>query len=117
SESSMAHGPSLLTGSRLAGRDDITFPYCFELFCATLILAMKFTHQTGTATLIQASIMWLLNVATQAQASIESCMHHDSCTSGIVINLLFVLVLGVWLMFLSAVGYFAEERRSRKFAT
>jgi len=79
--------------------------------------SMKITHETSTATLIQASVMWILNVITQVQASISSCIHHDSCVSGIVINLLFVLVLGVWLMFLSALGYMAENRRSRKFAT
>jgi len=77
---------------------------------------MKIRYQTGTATIVQLVVMLLLNFATALQAIITSCVHHDSCVSGIVINFLFLIVLAVWLMLLAALGYMAENRRSRKFA-
>ena len=77
---------------------------------------MKLRYKTGAATIIQLSVMLLLNFLNALYSMITGCIHHDSCVEGVVINLLFVLVLAIWLLFLAAVGYMTEQRRSRRFA-
>jgi hypothetical protein len=78
---------------------------------------MKLRYETGIATLIQLVVMLLLNFVNALQSSISACSAHSGCISNIVSNLLFIIVLAIWLMFLSAVGYRAQDKRSRNFAT
>jgi len=78
---------------------------------------MTLRYQTGVATITQLIIMLVLNFITQTQAAVQACVDHTGCVSGIVINALFVIVLAIWLLFLSALGYMAQDKRSRRFAT
>ena len=76
----------------------------------------KLRYQTGTATLIQLIVMLLLNFATAIQSIVSACVHRDGCVSNTVVTILYVIVLAVWLIFLSALGYAAQEKRSRRYA-
>lgn len=78
---------------------------------------MRLPTETGAATLIQLTIMLLLNFVTALASIISSCTKHDSCSTGIVFSLLSLIILAVWLLFLSAVGYHAQNTHNRRFAT
>jgi hypothetical protein len=73
-------------------------------------------YQTGTATLIQLIVMLLLNFTTGIQSIVSACTEHTGCVSNMVVTIMFVIVLAGWLIFLSALGYTAQEKRSRNVA-
>jgi len=77
---------------------------------------MTLRYQTGTATLVQLVVMLLLNFVNGVASSVSACTSHSGCVSNIVTTCLFVIVLAVWLIFLSMLGYTAQDKRSRAIA-
>ncbi|HET6924323.1 MAG TPA: hypothetical protein VFH39_00650 [Candidatus Saccharimonadales bacterium] len=78
---------------------------------------MKLRYETSVATIVQLIVMLALNFVNQLVAIITSCVKHDNCVENTVVNLLFVIVLAVWLVSLASLGYAAENRRSKRLAT
>jgi cytochrome bd-type quinol oxidase subunit 2 len=76
----------------------------------------KLRYQTGTATLIQLIVMLLLNFATALQSIASACLRHNGCVSNAMVTILYVILLAVWLVFLSMLGYTAQEKRSKRLA-
>lgn len=78
---------------------------------------MKLRYETGTATLIQFAVITLVALLTQIRGVIESCLKNGSeCVSDSVISILYVILLAMWLGFVSVIGYAAEDRRSKRLA-
>src|ERR1700760_2273571 len=77
---------------------------------------MKIRYQTGVATLTQLIIMLLLNFINGVTSTISACTSNDGCLSNIVSSSLLIIVLAIWLMFLSMLGYAAQDKRSRAMA-
>jgi len=77
---------------------------------------MTLRYQTGTATLVQLIIMLLMNFVNGVSSSVSACTSHSDCISNIVTTALFLIVLAVWLIFLSMLGYTAEDKRSHAIA-
>jgi len=77
---------------------------------------MTLRYQTGTATLTQLIVMLLLNFVNGVTSSISACTSHSGCVSNIVTTCLFIIVLAAWLIFLSMLGYTAQDKRSRNIA-
>jgi hypothetical protein len=78
---------------------------------------MKLRYETGTATLIQFAVITIVALLTQIRGVIESCLKNGSeCVSDSVISILYVIILAMWLGFVSVIGYAAEDRRSKRLA-
>ena len=77
---------------------------------------MALKYQTGTATLTQLIVMLLLNLLNAIVSIVQGCVQHNQCVSNAVVSALYVIVLAVWLIFLSALGFAAQDRRSRRIA-
>jgi hypothetical protein len=78
---------------------------------------MKLRYETGTATMIQFAVITLVALLTQTRGVIEACLKSGSdCVSDSVISLMYVIILGLWLGFVSVIGYAAEDRRSKRLA-
>jgi hypothetical protein len=76
---------------------------------------MKITYETGTATLIQLIVLGLLNILTAIDSTITACKT-DDCLGSFFINFIFYVVLVVWFVSLSVLGYAAQQKRSRRLA-
>ena len=78
---------------------------------------MKLKYETGVATFIQFIIASLFVLATQFGSATVGCFKnsHD-CVSNIIVSILFFIVVSFTFGFIWFVGYFAQERRSRRMA-
>lgn len=78
---------------------------------------MKLHYQTGTATFIQLALVMLLIVINNLVGFIIACTSDSSeCAISAMFSLVFIIFSGIWFIFVSAVGYAAEEKRSSKLA-
>ena len=78
---------------------------------------MRLTYETATATLIQFIVLGLLNIATGLDSVITTCRHSGGdCVGNIFSSLVFYLLIIAWFGVVVAIGYFAQERRSKRLA-
>jgi len=77
---------------------------------------MTLRYQTGAATLTQLIVMLLMNFVNGMFSIVSACSSHSGCISNMVTTFLFIIVLAVWLIFLSMLGYTAQDKRSHKVA-
>jgi len=81
------------------------------------MVAMKLTHQTSTATLIQFIALGLLNIAGTFNSIGSACrVEGAECATDIFVSVIFFLLVMAWFGFICLLGYMTEERRSRRFA-
>ncbi|HEX7368491.1 MAG TPA: hypothetical protein VF261_02445 [Candidatus Saccharimonadales bacterium] len=74
---------------------------------------MALRYQTGTATITQFIVMMLLTFANGIYNIVSQCVAHNQCVENTVSSALYILLMAVWLMFLSVLGYAAQDKRSR----
>lgn len=77
---------------------------------------MKLTYQTGVATLIQFITASLLSFANQVNSSVTTCRAGEDCIVNILLAIMFFVLTALWFGAVWVLGYFAQERRSRKLA-
>lgn len=75
-------------------------------------MALRLRYETGTATLVQLIVMLLLNFANAITTIITTCVHHDQCVENTVVTALYIIAMAVWLVFLTILGFAAQDRRS-----
>lgn len=103
--------------------NDIVPRLCY--FCNVLARAslpynahgMKFTYETGPATLIQFVTLSMLNIATGLQSVSETCSKDGAdCLGNFLISFIFYLLIVGWFGFVSVLGFAAQHRRSKRLA-
>lgn len=79
---------------------------------------MRLRYETGVATLIQLVIMMALYVASGVVSIVADCIGNGApeCVSNGLVSLILILLQAIWFSFLAAVGYAAQDKRSRKLA-
>ncbi len=78
---------------------------------------MKLRYETGAATLVQFAVGTILGFLTQFSTVVASCFKHSGdCVSDTLTSLLYVILLGMWLGFVSVIGYAAQDKRSQRLA-
>jgi hypothetical protein len=75
---------------------------------------MKLRYETGLATLIQFIVIGLLNLFYAVGMSIDGCVKGTDCGSGTVLNIVYFVLLSIWFIIISVVGYAAQDRRSKR---
>lgn len=75
---------------------------------------MKLRYETGVATMIQFIVLGMLNLLYAFYSSIHSCLQHDECASNSVLAIVYFVLIGIWLGFLGALGYAAQDKRSKR---
>lgn len=73
-------------------------------------------YQTGVATFVQLAVTVFLVVINNMVALFGECKNGSDCAVTAVFSMIFIIVTAIWFLLLSAIGYAAEERRSRNFA-
>lgn len=75
---------------------------------------MKLTYETGIATLIQFLLLSLLNIVNGFFSTVSSC-HNDGkhCVSNVIAAISFFILISCWFGFVWALGFLAQERRSK----
>ena len=77
---------------------------------------MKISYQTGAAALIQLSVMTALNVANAIHSTAQQCGKSSGCTSALILNLLYFMLLTVWFGAIWLLATAVQSRRSRRLA-
>ncbi len=78
---------------------------------------MKIKYQTGIVTLIQFIVAVALGFINEVASSVSGCIGHGSaCVSNTLVSLLLIILTAIWFAFLAALGYAAQDRRSRRLA-
>ncbi|HSX47667.1 MAG TPA: hypothetical protein VLF63_02735 [Patescibacteria group bacterium] len=78
---------------------------------------MRLTYETGVATLIQFIVLSFLNIATTVVSIVSTCHHNSSdCVSNALTSVVYYLLVVGWFGFIAALGYLAQNRRSKKLA-
>ena len=78
---------------------------------------MKLTYETGTATFIQFGVLSILNIATGLNSIISTCStDKNSCVSNTLVSVVFYILVVGWFGFVSALGYMAQQKRSKRLA-
>jgi hypothetical protein len=78
---------------------------------------MKLRYQTGAVTLMQFAIVTIFGLLTQMGPAVDDCIKsRGDCANEVMSSLLYVVLLGVWLIFVSVIGYAAQDRRNRRMA-
>lgn len=73
-------------------------------------------YQTGTASFIQLAVVVLLVVVNNLFTLVDSCKSGGECAVTALFSMIFIFMTALWFFVLSAIGYAAEERRSRNLA-
>lgn len=81
-----------------------------------LTLNSTLRYQTGTASFIQLAVVLLLVVINNLFTLIGACKNGDECAVTALFSVLFIVMTGLWFLTVSALGYAAEEKRSRNLA-
>lgn len=81
-----------------------------------LTLHSTLRYQTGTASFIQLAVVVLLVVLNNLFTLIDSCKSGGECAITALFSMIFIIMTALWFFVLSAIGYAAEERRSRNLA-
>lgn len=78
---------------------------------------MRLRYETGTATLMQFAVVTILGLINQVTSIISTCLKHDGdCVSNSLVSLMIVILIAIWLGFISALGYAAQDKRSKRLA-
>jgi preprotein translocase subunit SecG len=76
---------------------------------------MQLTYETGTATLIQFIVLGLLNIGDALDSIITTCNHPGGdCVGNLLSSLIFYILITVWFGIILALGFGAQERRSKR---
>lgn len=66
---------------------------------------------------MQFAVVTIFGLLTQLGPAIGDCVKsRGDCTNEVMSSLLYVVLLGVWLIFVSVIGYAAQDRRNRRMA-
>jgi preprotein translocase subunit SecG len=79
---------------------------------------MRLRYETGVATLVQFIVATFLGFLNGGNSIITGC-HNSSpgeCVSNTLVSLVLIILTVMWLGFLLALGYTAQERRSSRLA-
>jgi hypothetical protein len=78
---------------------------------------VRLYYQTAIATLIQFIIASLFILVTQLGSSVVTCFKDSSnCISNLITSVIFFILVSVVFGIVWAIGFFAQERRSRRLA-
>ena len=78
---------------------------------------MRLRYETGTATLLQFAVVTILAFINQITSIVSTCVKHDGdCVSNSLVSLILVILVAIWFGFISALGYAAQDKRSRRLA-
>jgi hypothetical protein len=78
---------------------------------------MRLRYETGIATLIQFAVVTILAFINQFASIVSTCLKHDGdCVSNSLVSLILVILVAIWLGFISALGYAAQDKRSKRLA-
>ncbi|HET8709518.1 MAG TPA: hypothetical protein VFL85_04540 [Candidatus Saccharimonadales bacterium] len=78
---------------------------------------MRLRYQTGAVTLMQFAVVTIFALITQLGPSIDDCIKsRGDCANEVMSSMAYVVLLGVWLIFVSVIGYAAQDRRNRRMA-
>jgi hypothetical protein len=79
---------------------------------------MRLTYETGIATLIQFIVLGILNIATALQSIVTTCKPNSGgdCVGNLLTSLVFYILIVIWFGVLLAIGYTAQQRRSKRLA-
>lgn len=77
---------------------------------------MKLQYQTGTATFIQLAVMTLLITIGGVRDVAKNCDTSTECVANSFIWLVIAFFIAGWFAALFALGWFAQDKRSYKFA-
>ncbi len=75
---------------------------------------MKLRYETGVATMIQFVVIGLLNLVYAVYTSIHSCVKGLECGTNTILAVAYFMLLGLWFLFICALGYAAQNRRSKR---
>ena len=81
-----------------------------------LIFSSTLRYQTGTASLIQLAVVVFLVVINNLVTLVGACSNSNECAMTALFSMIFIVMTAIWFFVLSAIGYAAQERRSRKLA-
>ncbi|MDB5168734.1 MAG: hypothetical protein JWO41_90 [Candidatus Saccharibacteria bacterium] len=94
--------------------DFIMFSPVIGLARHAIMKAMKLRYETGIATMTQFLVLGMLNLLYAIYSSIHSCLNHDQCASNSMLSIVYFVLLGVWFGFIAALGYAAQDKRSKR---
>lgn len=78
---------------------------------------MKLKYQTAVATLVQFITLSLLGIANALNSMVATCRHDSpNCFSNIMVSSVFFIITATWFAGIWILGYYAQERRSRRLA-
>ena len=75
---------------------------------------MKLRYETGIATMIQFIVIGLLNMVYTIVTSVHACVKGQECGSSTVLAIAYFMLLSLWFIFISVLGYAAQNRRSKR---
>lgn len=64
--------------------------------------------------MIQFIVIGLLNLFYAIYSILHSCLKHDQCASNGLLAVVFFVIIGIWFGFVAALGYAAQEKRSKR---
>ena len=78
---------------------------------------MRLRYETGTATLLQFAVVTILAFINQISSIVSTCVKNDGdCVSNSLVSLVLVILVAIWFGFISALGYAAQDKRSKRLA-
>lgn len=79
---------------------------------------MTLRYQTGTAGFIQLAVVMLLIVLNNLISFLQTCVGDTgNCVPAAFVSIVIIVFAALWFGFLSALGYAAQDKRSRRLAT
>lgn len=79
--------------------------------------SVKLTYQTAVATMIQFIILSLLSLANSLNSIIGTCVKDSGkCIENMIPSIILFILITIWFGLIWALGYMAQERRSRRLA-
>jgi hypothetical protein len=78
---------------------------------------MKLRYETGSATLMQFAVVTIFAFTTQFSSVVAECVKHNgNCVGDTLTSFIYVILVGVWLGFVSVIGYTVQDKRNRRMA-
>ncbi len=77
---------------------------------------MKFTYETGIATLVQFVALSFLGIANGLNSVVTTCHSGKDCVSNLLVSIIFFILTAVWFGCVWLLGYFAQHKRSKRLA-
>ena len=77
---------------------------------------MRFSYETGKATLIQFIVLGILNIINTIYSIVTTCNNpNGQCASNVLSSVVFYILIMIWFGIILFIGFQAQDKRSKRY--